>query len=219
MKQITLPLPGVENMQSDSFVVGTCNRLALSLINAWPDKWRVGVCLVGDSGCGKTHLINMWRQASGAANLADAMRGYVAVDSNQHWFLDDVEKWLGNSATEEMLFHRINSITHSGGTVLVASRLPPSRLDFVIEDVRSRLLGFTVAEIGQPDEELLAAVLRKQLVDRQIRHDDDFIAYILKRTERSFAAVKRAAAELDEMSLERHKSVNIRLAAEWLKAS
>lgn len=218
MKQMALSLPGTENMRSDSFVVGACNRLALALINSWPSGWHKGVCITGEAGCGKTHLLRLWRHIADAGDLADVMAGNNDIVA-KHWLLDDLEQWLGYRDVEERLFHLLNRVAADGGTVLVASRLPPSRLEFAIPDVRSRLMAFTVAEIAPPDDEMLAAVIRKLLVDRQIHSDSGLVSYLLKRTGRSFAEVQKAVAELDEISLERKRALNTRLAQEWLKAS
>jgi chromosomal replication initiation ATPase DnaA len=70
--------------------------------------------------------------------------------------------------------------------------------------------------IRAPDEALLAELMRKLFRDRQLRADDDVIEYLLRRMERSFAAVNAIVAQLDQTALAHHRKVTLSLARQVL---
>ncbi len=68
--QLALSLDLPPALSRDDFLVGDANRSALAAIDAWPN-WAGGVLLLsGPPGSGKSHLVQVWRAASGAAELA-----------------------------------------------------------------------------------------------------------------------------------------------------
>jgi chromosomal replication initiation ATPase DnaA len=66
--------------------------------------------------------------------------------------------------------------------------------------------------IGAPDDDLLGAVLVKQLADRQIRVDQDVVAFLTRRMERSFAAARAVVRALDRASLRARRPITMPLA-------
>ena len=66
--------------------------------------------------------------------------------------------------------------------------------------------------IEPPDDALLAALLVKQLADRQLRVEAEVVHYLVARMERSFAAVRALAAALDRASLRARRPVTLGLA-------
>ena len=72
------------------------------------------------------------------------------------------------------------------------------------------------AALGSPDDALLAAVMVKLFNDRQLRVEEELVEYLLRRLERSFAAIRRAVAELDRAALEERRPVNVALARDRL---
>ena len=55
-----------------------------------------------------------------------------------------------------------------------------------LKDLLSRLMSSTILELNIPDDNLLAAVMAKQFLDKQIKVDNDVIKYAIPRMERSF---------------------------------
>ena len=85
--QLRLPLQRPPSYRREDLVVSRANAAAVAVLDAWP-AWPAGaVALVGPAGCGKTHLVNIWAERSGAARLQpgalpgqlDALRGRPVV--------------------------------------------------------------------------------------------------------------------------------------------
>ena len=62
-RQLVLDLPLRAALGRDDFLVTPSNAAAVAMIDRYPDWPHHGVVLVGDGGSGKTHLLEVWRQA------------------------------------------------------------------------------------------------------------------------------------------------------------
>ena len=122
--------------------------------------------------------------------------------------LDDIDRC---DLAEDELFAVVNAARLGGGTLLATSRRAPRDLPFALADLRSRLAAATVAELGAPDDELLAGVLVKLFADRQIDIDAKALRYLGERMERSLDAARRLVAEADREALASKERVTRRL--------
>jgi chromosomal replication initiation ATPase DnaA len=73
-----------------------------------------------------------------------------------------------------------------------------------------------VAEIGLPDDGLMAALLVKLFADRQIDVGVDVVRFLTARMERSFAAACAIVAAIDHRALAAGRAVTIPLVREIL---
>jgi chromosomal replication initiation ATPase DnaA len=120
------------------------------------------------------------------------------------------------SIDEVGLLHLYNAIGQAGGSLLLTGTEAPARWPVSLPDLRSRLRAITSVGIGQPDDELLAAVLAKLFGDRQLAVPPEVISFMLSRLERSLDAARQSVVELDAYALEKGRPITVRLAAEVL---
>jgi chromosomal replication initiation ATPase DnaA len=73
--------------------------------------------------------------------------------------------------------------------------------------------------VSAPDDALLRAVMVKLFADRQLAVDENLIAYLATRIERSFAAARETVERLDREALRQKRGVTRALAAELLGAT
>lgn len=214
MAQYLLPLPHAPRYTAESFIISASNKSAWDWLHAWPD-WPGGALLLhGPAGCGKTHLAQLWRQAAEAAESSGAELPATPPSGAAHWLLEDIDR--GTDARR--LFHWLNYVREQGGTLLLTSRLPAAQLPFTLKDVTSRLLAMPAAEIQPPDDAVLEGALRKQAIDRQLPLDEDVIAYLLPRMERSFAGMRHLLERIDQASLAQKRPVTIPLVKKLLES-
>jgi len=213
--QMPLDLGGGTSYAAADFLVADNNRAARQAIDSWPD-WRApALALVGPEGSGKTHLVHLFATRAAAPIVAAAALRGEAVPGLAEARAVAVED-IDRGADEPALFHLFNLLRERGGSLLLTGREAPSRWAIALPDLRSRLVALPIAAIGPPDEALLAALLVKLFADRQLRIDPDLPGYLLPRIERSFAAVRRAVAALDQAALARHRPVTPALARDAL---
>lgn len=211
LRQIPLDLPHRAAMSRADFLAGEANAEALDLFDRWPLWPPNGVLLTGPAGSGKTHLVEIWRNASGATviparNLdfetADVASPAVAVEDLQAGPID-----------QEALFHLLNLARERKIPVLLTSRFPPAALPFRIPDLVSRLRAAQPAFLAAPDDALLRRVLAKLFADRQVTVDPGVIDFLALRMERSLEAAGLLVDRLDRAALAQGAPISKRLAA------
>lgn len=215
-EQMALDLPVRTATGRAAFLVAPPNALAVAAIDGWAD-WPGGkLALIGPEGAGKSHLAAIWATESGAQTCpATALPDPAGLDG-AHLVIEDAAGIAGTRAAEERLLHIHNVVTSTGGRLLLTARTPPARWPVDLPDLASRLRATATAEIGPPDDTLLAALLVKLFEDRQLAVSPDLIRWCVARMERSFAAAQRLVATLDARALAESRPVGRKLAAEVL---
>ena len=89
-------------------------------------------------------------------------------------------------------------------------------MDFKLTDLKSRAKNFLLQDIEKPDDELMFALILKNLSDRQISLDKKLINYIIKRIDRSYGKIFDFIYKIDEISLKKKKSINLKIIKEAL---
>ena len=200
----------------DDLLISERMAAAVAMIDNWPAWPSPVVIITGPGGSGKSHLADIWRQASGALSihpLAGAGASEVAAASPV--VFEDADR-TGFDDTE--LFHVINSVKQNGQSLLMTARAWPLSWDVELADLKSRLRAATMVEIGEPDEGDLAQLIVKLFADRQLNIDDKIVDYIVPRMERSYGAVQAVVERIDTLALARRTKVTRSIASEVISA-
>jgi len=201
-RQMVLDLPHRTARGREDFLVTQSNRAAVGIIDRYPDWPHHAMAVTGPVGSGKTHLLEVWRQVSGATLAAMDEVSEAAVPRLMSGGALAIDDAPGTHLDERGLFHLLNYARQSGGRVLIASSLAPVAWPVQLPDLVSRLKAVPVAELGQPDDDLLRGVLVKLFADRQLAVDAAAIAYLVVRMPRSLDAARALVAAIDRRALE-----------------
>lgn len=207
MPQYTLPISLPPVYAEENFVVCDSNREAHRWIAAWPDWPAHALLLHGALGSGKTHLGRIWAAKSRAAVVTEAS----APPLTSSLVLENIERM-----PERALLHLLNAAKESPHFLLLTSFLPPTQLPFALPDLMSRLKSLPAAFIDAPDDAALAASLRKQFADRQLKVEEDVIAWLMPRIERSFSAARETVELLDAAALAEKRDITVPFARQAL---
>ena len=224
--QLPLVLGHRPALGRDDFLVSGSNADAARLVadwRAWPGR---RLALVGPPRAGKTHLAHVWMHEAGAlriaaADLDDATAERLARHGRA--VVEDVEALAGlepapRRAAEEALFHLLNLAAAEGAWLLLTGRDAPARWPVATPDLASRLAALPVARLAPPDDTLLSSVMVKLFADRQLHVGPDVIKFLVRRIERSFAAVEDAVEALDRRSLALKRPVTRAMAADYVES-
>lgn len=214
-RQLAFELPHRPALGAEDFLVAPANRDAVGWLDRWPDWPTAGLVIWGPEGCGKSHLLQVWRERSGARVLPAAGLTVEAVPelARTQLALDDADRGVHEAA----LFHLLNLLNETRVHVVLTARTPAARWDVKLPDLRSRLLALPSVAVASPDDDLMRAVLAKLFADRQLRVGAEVIDYLVTRIERSFAAMRGVVAALDAAALSRHRNLTVALAREVLE--
>lgn len=213
-KQLSFDLPAKPALGRENFFVAPSNAMAVALMDsnfAWPLGKLV---LTGPKGAGKTHLMHVWAQESGAEILSaknlrendvqHLAKGPVAIE--------DVPEIADDARAQNALFHLHNMVLTNGHLLMLTGRPAPNLWGLGLADLQSRVQAATHAALSAPDDALLAVVLAKLFSDRQITPKPDVIPYLVGRMDRSFAAAQAIVDQLDQMALAEQRTLSRALA-------
>jgi chromosomal replication initiation ATPase DnaA len=216
MTQLTLDLSLCAALGRSDFLASDSNAAAAGWIDRWPDWPSAALVLHGPPGCGKTHLVHLWRERASAVilpgeALEEGTLSRLLAVSRHRIAVDDADR-----APERALLHLYNSVLEQRGSLLITARQPPGAWQTELGDLRSRLRAAFAVGIGAPDDALLGNLLVKHFADRQLRVAPEVIAYLIGRMERSSAAAAAVAARLDALALTGGGPVTVPLARKVL---
>jgi chromosomal replication initiation ATPase DnaA len=213
-RQLALALAHSESFAREDFLEGPSNAAALALIDSWPDWPNRVMTLVGPHGSGKSHLAAIWAEETGARFLSMRSADIEQLPSVLATGALVIEDFSQGAFDEAALFHLLNLAKQEGAYVLLTAHTPPAGWSIVLADLASRLRAIPVVTLSAPDDRLLRAVIVKLFADRQLAVDENLIAYLVARMERSFPAARAAVDQLDREAMRQKRPVNRALAAE-----
>ena len=100
--------------------------------------------------------------------------------------------------------------------IIVTSSKPIVEINFLLNDLKSRTKNFLLHHIQKPDDDLIFALILKNLSDRQISLDKKLVDYIIKRIDRSYGKISDFIYKIDELSLKKKKSIDFKIIKEVL---
>lgn len=128
-------------------------------------------------------------------------------DRTRALVVEDVDRGTDEAA----LLHLFNAMLEADGFVLLTGSVAATRWPLTLPDLVSRVRVLQVAEINQPDDAILPALLGKLFADRQLSVGADALAYLVPRVERSFGAIHTLIEALDRTSLSQGRAVTVPL--------
>jgi chromosomal replication initiation ATPase DnaA len=186
-----LPLPFAPMRRRAEGVIAAGSNAEARAWLAHEAAWPQGrLALWGPAGSGKSALLAEWAAREGGRVIAGAAlrfpppQGPLAIDD-------------ADLADPRALLHVLNAAQEAGQPVLLAARAPPSRWPPAIPDLASRLRATTAVAIGPPEDDLLRALLARQLAERQLRVAMPTLDWLVARLPRTHAAAAEAVARLD----------------------
>ena len=214
-KQTIIKFDYEKNFQSEDFYISTSNKHVFDFLNLWP-KWEKNfVNIIGDKFSGKSHLIDIFLKKNKGIKLnADSLKN------------DDLKK-LGTyenivienltlKIDEKLLYSLFNIVENDNKYLVVTSTYPIVDLNFNLNDLKSRAKNFLLLGLEKPDDELIYAIIIKNLSDRQISLDNKLINYIISRVERSYSKIYDFIYKIDQLSLKKKKSIDFKIIKEVL---
>ena len=215
LNQLIIKFNYEQNFKDVDFYVSKSNQHIFSLLNKWP-KWEKNFLNIsGEKFSGKTHLINIFLKKfngikfnSSSINNDDLER----IKSFQNIVLED----LDDKVDEKLVYALFNIVDLNNKFIIVTSSKSIVDIDFSLNDLKSRTKNFLLYHIQKPDDDLIFALLLKNLSDRQISLDRKLVDYIIKRIDRSYGKIFDFIYKIDELSLKKKKSIDFRIIKEVL---
>jgi len=204
-----------KSFNDEDYYISNANKHIYDLLNDWP-KWEknfLNIC--GEKFSGKSHLINIFIKRFGGfqINCKDFKNDdLIKVKNFKNIILEDINERID----EKLFFTLINIIEQDDKYLITTSKLSIVNLNFYLNDLKSRTKNFIIQNIEKPDDELIFALLLKNLSDRQILIEKKFIDYIVKRIDRSYGKIFDLIYKIDKISLNKKKPIDFKIINEVL---
>jgi len=216
LNQLLLDFDYEQNFRDDDFYVGKSNFYSFELINKWPNWGKNLLNIYGEKFSGKTHLANIFlKKFKGTRILANSLNdeNLKTIKPYQNIVLED----LCLEINEKLIYSLFNIIDQDNKFLVITSSKPITEIDFKLKDLRSRTKNCLLAKIENPDDELMFALILKNLSDRQITLDKKLIDFIIKRIDRSYGKIFEFIYKIDNISLKKKKSIDFKIINEALE--
>ena len=210
-EQEILSFPETQKLDWSSFIESSENHEAIKYLIKWPQWDSNGLINYGNSGVGKTHLVNLWQQTANAIFITEDLfqsdpRSLFSESKN--FIFDNFDNFL-KIEHFDWLFHFINIAHEKQRYFVLISKFPPFSWKINLKDLSSRLLVLPVVYIQNPGDELLLKIAKKLCKDLGISIHENTLQYILNRIDREVNSIAALLRILDKISLQNQKKITI----------
>ncbi|MGS0741156.1 DnaA regulatory inactivator Hda [Glaciimonas sp. GG7] len=232
MRQLLLDITTDDAQTLDTFVIGNNHEVlhflqqltvpSTTAVTAPGDRF---VYLWGQSGAGKSHLLQAFARTTNAHLIAAAdLNAHHAIEYNEAYsaglfhfspedtgyLIDDCDKLCAED--QILAFGLFNQIREHGGWLITSGGQPPAELtNTVREDLRTRLGWGLIYQLhGLSDEEKIST-LTQAAQARGLTLSSGVLPYLITHFRRDMRSLMAKLDELDRYSLETKRPITLPL--------
>ena len=205
-----------QNFKDYDFYVSKSNQKIFNLLSQWPNWSKNFLNINGENFSGKTHLVNIFLKKFKGIKIESNLltnEKLKEIKIHQNIILENLEE----NVDENLIYTLFNIIDQDNKYLIVTSIDPIVNINIALLDLKSRCKNFLIQNIEKPDDELIFALILKNLSDRQISLDKKLINYAIKRIDRSYSKIFDFIYKLDELSLKKKKPIDLKIIKEVLE--
>lgn len=195
-----------EEFTFNTFVVGPSNKLAYAAsvaVAEHPAQNYNPLLIYGDSGLGKTHLLNAIANVIRKNDVSTKIV-YIKGDEFINEFIelvragrggefrakyreadlllvDDVQFVAGKEQVQNEFFHTFNTLYESGRQIVLTSDRPPSEMTLLDDRLRTRFEWGLLADVTPPDFETRVAIVKNKAAMLGMELPDRIAFYIAEK--------------------------------------
>lgn len=206
----------------DTFIVGSTNKFAHAAALAVAQNPATAynpLFIYGDSGLGKTHLLNAIsmeiEKNNPAANIIyvdgetftneiiTAIRENRTSDFHNKYrqadvlLVDDIQFIAGKESTQEEFFHTFNALHKAGKQIVLVSDRPAKEIKSLEDRLRTRFEWGLTADIQPPDFETRCAIIKRKSDLLRLDIKNDAIEFIASKVKTNIRQLEGVVKKLD----------------------
>ena len=223
--EVTAPINGGQYaLTFDTFIIGSSNKFAHAAALAVAQNPATAynpLFIYGDSGLGKTHLLNAIK-AEVLKNNPKANVIYVdgetftneivtAIRENKTnefhnkyrqvdvLLVDDIQFIAGRERTQEEFFHTFNALHNAGKQIVLVSDRPAKEIKSLEDRLRTRFEWGLTADIQAPDFETRCAIIKRKADLLRLDIKNDAIEFIAGKVKTNIRQLEGVVKKLDAL--------------------
>ena len=225
----------------ETFIEGSSNKFACAAcryVAKEPAKNYNPLFIYGNSGLGKTHLLNaighelkknfpdkdiIYVKGDQFANeLIEAIRAGTTVSFREKYrkadalLIDDIQFIAGKESTQEEFFHTFNTLHTAGKQIILTSDRPPQEIARLEDRLKSRFAWGLTCDIKKPDVETRIAILREKARQENITMDEGVYEAIATRVESNIRELEGSLTRLVAYAQLTNRPITVQLCEEAL---
>ncbi len=192
-----------EKLTFNNFIVGPSNKFAYTAsmrVAETPGSVFNPLFIYGNSGLGKTHLLNaiieklknsnpnaniVYTTSENLTNeLVFALNTKTTHDFHHKYrdcdalLIDDIQFIAGKNQTEEEVFHTFDTLIKAGKQIVLTSDKPPSAIPKIEDRLKTRFESGLLCDIQPPDFETRVAIIKDKANYLNFQIPDDVCFFI-----------------------------------------
>ena len=225
----------------ENFIVGSTNKFAhaacLAVANHPASNYNP-LFIYGNSGLGKTHLLNatinhlkknnpgikiIYTKGEDFTNqLIACLTSQTMEDFRDKYrkcdvlLIDDIQFIAGKISTQEEFFHTFNALFEEKKQIILTSDRPPREIKTLEERLKSRFEWGLIADIEPPDLELRIAIIKKKAEQVNVSIPDDVLTYLGENLRSNIRQIEGAIKKLGALTFLSGKTINMELAKDCI---
>ncbi|KTC72434.1 ATPase regulatory factor involved in DnaA inactivation [Legionella birminghamensis] len=226
-RQLVLEIQQNYDARLSDFCWGSNALLAQQIHSLFDNKTEPYLFIWGESGSGKSHLLQACCQMANSQNLQSA---YLPLSLLKTWgpaclegmeqqqliAIDDINEIAGDSVWEEAIFHLFNKIRDNDAHLLISSTTSPAASAISLPDLRSRLAWGLTYHLEALNDDSKIKVVQQAAEKRGFQLKDSVALYLIKRCTRNLHDLLQILEQLDEASLAAQRKITIPFVKETL---
>lgn len=191
------------------------------------------LCIYGDVGVGKTHLLRAVGKEA-RSSVSDAVIVYISSkfvlaeqekENNEFdvvsmvkeyndvdfLIIDDIDVILKKPSIDEKIFHLYNHLMQKGKQLIFSSSIRPKLLKFTDQNLKSRLESGLTVKIEKMNDQDKGKVIKSLARNFEVFIPNNVVDYILKSAPRDFASLHEIVSRINRLSLETKKKITLPL--------
>ncbi len=226
-----------------NFFEASSNRLSRSIglrIAQNPSGTQFNPMFVfGESGCGKTHLVNaignlckakfpskrilyvtarqfqvQYTNANREGKINDFIAFYQTIDM---LIVDDVQDWMQADKTQNTFFHIFNHLHRNERRIILVSDRPPVEMEGMSRRLLTRFSSGLLAEMERPNEQLCMEILKNKVGRDGTKVPLDVMQYIARHANGSVRDLEGIINSLMAFSVVYNCNIDMKLVERVLK--
>lgn len=206
----------------DTFIVGSSNTFAHAAalaVATTPGQAYNPLFIYGNSGLGKTHLLNaicshikknnpeakiIYTSGEDFTNeLILSIERNTMTDFHNKYrtadilLVDDIQFIAGKKQTQEEFFHTFNTLIQDSKQIVLTSDRPPKEIAHLEDRIKSRFEWGLLADIQPPDIETRMAIIKRKADLMNLELPDEVIQYIAEKIKNNIRQLEGAVKKIN----------------------
>lgn len=220
-----------EQFTFENFIVGPSNRFVYAAAKAVASDPGLNLSsdsglrnynplfIYGNSGLGKTHLLNaiyheveknfpdmniLYIRAEQFVNEFTQALQYKTTDEFHEKFrnnidlllIDDIQFIAGKQATVEEFFHTFDTLVYAGKQVVITSDRPPKDIQSITDRLKSRFEDGLLADIQPPEYETRCEIIKRKAMMLNFKIPEPVVNYIAEKVKSNIRQLEGVTKKL-----------------------